>query len=159
LQCDWNPVCLQWCIICFFAMRLESGLLAVVQSACIRQWCIICFFAMRLESGLLAVVYNLFLCNATGIRSACTRQWCIICFFAMRLTVTFFMFITDTFPFFSGNELVGVLVVVQLERDGPSPDCAITMHSWPIRSAPMRLLSFRVLQVALRSQVNFLWIH
>ena len=132
-----------------------------IRSARKGQRCIICFFAMRPESGLLAkktVVYNPFLCNATGIWSARKRQRCIICFFAMRLTVTFFMFITDTFPFFSGNELVGVLVV-QLERDGPSPDCAITMHSWPIRSAPMRVLSFRVLQVALRSQVNFLWIH
>ena len=51
------------------------------------------------------------------------------------------------------------VLVVKLERDGPSPDCAITMHSWPIRSAPMRVLSFRVLQVALRSQVNFLRIY
>ena len=53
------------------------------------------------------------------------------------------------------------VLVVKLERDGPSPDCqcSITMHSWPIRSAPMRVLSFRVLQVALRSQVNFLRIY
>ncbi len=45
------------------------------------------------------------------------------------------------------------VLVVKLERDGPSPDCASTMHSWPIRSAPMRVLSFRVLQV------NFLRIY
>ena len=51
------------------------------------------------------------------------------------------------------------VLVVKLDRDAPSPECAITLHSGPIRRTPMKVLSFRVLQVPLGSQVNFLRIY
>ena len=97
---------------------------AGIQSARKRQWCIICslqcgwnpvcskrtnlFFAMRLESSLSqkTVVYNLFLCNAAGIQSARKKTVVynpFIVTVSSSVTVTFFMFITDTFSFQETN--------------------------------------------------------